>query len=136
MKILFYLLLTFLFVFPLLLSAKAQHGGIILCTSKGKHLTESHVEIVVLVIEKRLKRSLTSKEYAEVQKDILKEFMKNAQEVIATIEKFVAMSTEPGDWGRKIGDRRWEVSARSLEMESWKWVDLLTQGLQIDISKN
>lgn len=75
-----------MFLFPFGLIGKAQDGGIILCTSKGKHLTESHVEIVVMAIEKQLSRSLTPDEFFLIKKNVRKEFIKNPIEMITSIE--------------------------------------------------
>jgi hypothetical protein len=86
MKIFFYFVFVCMFIFPISLIGKAKDGGIILSTSKGKHLTESHVEIVVMVIEKLLIRSLTHEEIFLIKKNVQREFIKNPEEIIITIE--------------------------------------------------
>lgn len=86
MKIFFYFVFVCMFLFPFGLIGKAQDEGIILCTSKGKHLTESHVEIVVMAIEKQLSRSLTPDEFFLIKKNVRKEFIKNPIEMITSIE--------------------------------------------------
>lgn len=86
MKIFFYFVFVCMFLFPFGLMGKTQDGGIILCTSKGKHLTESHVEIVVMTIEIQLSRSLTPDEFFLIKKNVQRKFIKNPEEIIITIE--------------------------------------------------